>query len=351
MLHRHHLNAFQSILTRLLPITLLAVLLAIYALAWTSSEVAAQVDDTPPHVTVMPQYDDDGQLLLPADYRQWIFVGSSLGLSYSEGGGGHEMFHHTLMEPSAYDHFRRTGTFRQGTMLALLLHDPGDNALPQRRGRFAGALQTVEMAVKDGAASGTDATDWAYYGFGTARGLRDRATAFGVDTCAACHAQHGAHDHVFLQFYPLLQDAAPEGFALARSETPTAASEGPANATETADGAALALEGLDPVLLTEGHEELGKPEIIEEHGDYRYQFVSEPTRARFAADPERYGVQNSTCPVVPGAAVNPDLYAVHDGRIYLFASRPCIESFSENPQSFLEGAPDDEGTRREDISR
>ena len=351
MLHRRHPIALKPILIRLLQITLLVVLLAIYAVAWTSSEVAAQVDDVPTHATVMPQYDDDGQLLLPADYQQWIFVGSSLGLSYSEGGGGHEMFHHTLMEPSAYDHFRRTGTFRQGTMLALLLHNPGDNALPQRRGRFAGPLQTVEMAVKDGAASGTDATDWAYYGFGTARGLRDRATAFEADTCAACHAQHGAYDSVFLQFYPLLKGAAPEGFALARSETPAAAAEESTEAAEAEDGVSLALEGLDPVLLTEGHEELGKPEIVVEHGDHRYQFVSEPTRARFAADPERYGVQNSTCPVVPGAAVNPSLYAVHDGRIYLFASRQCIETFSEDPQSFLEGSPTESAAREESVSR
>ena len=36
---------------------------------------------------VMPQYDSDKNLQLPADYRQWVLAGSSLGLSYAEGGG------------------------------------------------------------------------------------------------------------------------------------------------------------------------------------------------------------------------------------------------------------------------
>src|SRR5262245_49651905 len=68
---------------------------------------------------VMPQYDRDGALRLPDTYRQWVFVGSSLGLSYTEGAPGAEMFNETLMEPTAYREFVRTGTFREGTMLAL----------------------------------------------------------------------------------------------------------------------------------------------------------------------------------------------------------------------------------------
>ena len=59
----------------------------------------------------------------------------------------------------------------------------------------------------------------------------------------------------------------------------------PVNAAETTT---LALKGLDPVLLVDGREEKGKPEIVASHGSYRYQFVSEPNRAKFAADPEKF---------------------------------------------------------------
>jgi hypothetical protein len=38
---------------------------------------------------------------------------------------------------------------------------------------------------------------------------------------------------------------------------------------------------------------MGKPEIVETHGAYRYQFVSEPNRARFAADPETFAAESN----------------------------------------------------------
>ena len=70
--------------------------------------------------------------MLPADYRQWVLAGSSLGLSYAEGGAqgvGMQMFNTTLIEPTAYRHFVETGEFRDGTMLVLLLQGIGTNAL------------------------------------------------------------------------------------------------------------------------------------------------------------------------------------------------------------------------------
>ena len=112
---------------------------------------------------VGPRYGSDGALLLPDDYRRWVFVGSSLGLSYGEGQGGVEMFHETLMEPTAYQHFVDTGTFREGTMLALILHGTGESVLPARRGRFAADVRAVEMAVKD---TSHRTEGWAYYNFG-----------------------------------------------------------------------------------------------------------------------------------------------------------------------------------------
>lgn len=316
-----------------LPVTTLCIAAALTSPAQEHREIPAEV---------MPTYDSEGRLLLPTDYEQWVFAGSSLGMSYSEGQAGTEMFHHTLIEPSAYAHFRRTGEFRQGTMFVLLLHGTGEGVLPQRRGRFADAVRGLEMAVKDADHSGSETTDWAYYGFAGAEGMRDRATAFSPSACASCHVEHPAYDNVFMQFYPLLAAAAPEdrGFALARSggAPKQPAAPAPQDGSDEAK-AALVLSGYDPVLLSEGQQELGKAEIVYEHGGWRYQFVSEPTRARFAAEPERYGVQNETCPVVPGAAVNPDLYAVHGGRIYLFASAQCVETFNDDPQAFTESRP------------
>jgi YHS domain-containing protein len=99
----------------------------------------------------------------------------------------------------------------------------------------------------------------------------------------------------------------------------------------------LALNELDPVLLVEGREEMGKPEIVASAGPYRYQFVSEPHRARFAAEPARFSIQNDTCLMVPGTAVDPALFAVHDKRIYAFAASQCVEEFKKRPAEFVKG--------------
>jgi YHS domain-containing protein len=38
---------------------------------------------------------------------------------------------------------------------------------------------------------------------------------------------------------------------------------------------------------------------------------------------------------VPGAPNDPDLWAVHDGKIYLFATPGCVAQFEADPESFL----------------
>jgi YHS domain-containing protein len=268
---------------------------------------------------VTPKYDGTGALQLPSTYQRWVFVGSSLGLSYSEGiTRGAEMFHETLMEPTAYEYYVRTGEFREGTMLALLLHSTQDGVLPGRQGRFAGPLAAVEMAVKD---KGHRPEGWAYYNFGGANGLRTTAQAMPQASCYNCHKQNAKYDNVFLQFYSLL--------AATRSPAPaTAQSEGPQSDR-------LALRGLDPVLLVDGREERGKAEIIADYNGHRYQFVSEPNRQRFVADPASFSIQNKMCLVVPDAPIDPSLFAVHDKRVYAFATPDCIKAFKADPKAYL----------------
>jgi cytochrome P460 len=176
--------------------------------ATRSSLVAQQRAEPAAAAAVMPQYDTDRNLKLPGDYRQWILVGSSLGLSYSEGQTAHQMFNTTLMEPSAYRHFVQTGQFREGTMLALILQGIGTNALPARQGQFATDVHMVEMAVKD---SARVPEGWAYYAFGgpMAGGYRAAASPQAKASCFNCHVEHAARDNVFMQFYGLLSEVAP----------------------------------------------------------------------------------------------------------------------------------------------
>jgi hypothetical protein len=153
---------------------------------------------------VVPEYDASRNLRLPDDYRQWVLVGSSLGLSYAPPGqGGQQSFNSTLMEPSAYRHFLQTGEFREGTMFALIVQGVGTNQEPSREGRFASEIHGVEMAVKD---KTRVPEGWAYYAFGspTSGGVRATAAPNPKTSCFDCHSQRAARDNVFTQFYGLL---------------------------------------------------------------------------------------------------------------------------------------------------
>jgi len=177
------------------------------ALVLVAAVVAQSRAQTPPAAPVMPRYDKDRALILPADYRRWILAGTSLGLSYAEDAPAHPMFHETLIEPSAYQHFIETGEFREGTMLVLIVHGVEEGSVPSRHGQYAAAVHGVEMAVKDRARM---PEGWAYYAFGDApRAGAATAQPNTSGSCYACHSKNAARDNVFLQFYSSLSAAAP----------------------------------------------------------------------------------------------------------------------------------------------
>ena len=135
-----------------------------------------------------------------------MLIGSSTGLTYAPSAGGHPMFGTTLMEPTAYDYYVRTGTFRDGTMFALVMQGIANGGLPSRQGQFASDIHLVEMAVKDRART---PEGWATYNFGGPMGGGYRATASPEpkQACYACHVEHAKTDNVFTQFYGLLNEA------------------------------------------------------------------------------------------------------------------------------------------------
>ena len=106
--------------------------------------------------------------------------------------------------------------------------------------------------------------------------------------------------------------------------------------------AELALRGLDPVALCEGAETAGRGDLAATHGRLTYRFADEDHRARFLADPERYGVQwGGNCARMGplSGAGSPDRWAVHEGRIFLFASNGCREGFLAAPEQYIVDPP------------
>lgn len=96
---------------------------------------------------------------------------------------------------------------------------------------------------------------------------------------------------------------------------------------------------IDPVELVAGRETPGNEAITAERYQYRYLFASEQNRDEFQKHPEKYEIQlGGACGrmgLLTGSG-DPDRYAVHDGRIYLFASDSCRKTFLLDPAAVLD---------------
>ncbi len=153
-----------------------------------------------------PAYTAAGELVKPEGYRGWVFVGSSLGLSYSEEAPKNlpGLFHHIYIQPEAYRQYVKDGTFPEKTMLVMENYSAGSKSNPNLHGWFEDNLAGVEVALKD---KETYADGWAYFNFSSGGGkLKPSAKAFPKAACFDCHAEHAADDNVFVQFYPVLKE-------------------------------------------------------------------------------------------------------------------------------------------------
>jgi Cytochrome P460 len=154
----------------------------------------------------VPHYAGDS-LIRPDGFERWVLAGASIGLGYSQPSGAQAagatggMFHNVYIEPSAYEHYVRTGKFREKTMMAMTLFEPGQKVHPSKQGFFEGNFMAVEFSLKD---TERYPGSWAYFNFGKGAS-GSRAVAMPRQACQSCHAQNAADDNVFVQFYPTLR--------------------------------------------------------------------------------------------------------------------------------------------------
>ena len=102
--------------------------------------------------------------------------------------------------------------------------------------------------------------------------------------------------------------------------------------------AVIPLEGLDPVMLSQGKEVQGDMKFKVTRGKFQYIFANAENKAPFEKDPARYEIQLDGACARMGAPTtgNPDLYFVHNGRIYIFGSEECQTHFKAAPEKYLE---------------
>ena len=172
------------------------VILSVFVLITALALLAAAPGEKAPK----PQYDDKGQLVRPADYREWMFLSSGYGMNYSPAPGGHEMFTNVFVQRWAYNEFLNSGKWPEQSMFVIDERDAASRSSINQKGHYQTDLMGLAIEVKD---SAHNADKWAYYGF-DADGKTAGAMPKG-NGCWSCHEEHAAVEHTFVQFYPTLK--------------------------------------------------------------------------------------------------------------------------------------------------
>jgi hypothetical protein len=168
----------------------------------------------------------DGTATIPAGFRSWVFLGAPLtpeGLNNGKfncdqpGGctkSNFPEFHHVYVEKKNVDAYLKTGDFPEGTVIVKELTrvlDPmfpdGSRVEPSGRGYFNGALNGIDMMVKDKTRF-ADSNGWGFFTFGHHPMPYEKTSQVRpVAECAGCHiANVSKTDMTWVQFYPLLRD-------------------------------------------------------------------------------------------------------------------------------------------------
>jgi hypothetical protein len=159
----------------------------------------------------LPEYTASGDLILPKNFHEWVYVGSPLTPNaLNNGQAGFPEFHNVYIEPGSYAIFKRTNEFPEGTILfkELQLALPGQNpdgsrTEPSGRGYFPGPFNGADVTVKDSKRY-AETGGWGYYNFNHHEPKAPTATLRPKAECAYCHMASAKKDEVWTQFYPLL---------------------------------------------------------------------------------------------------------------------------------------------------
>jgi hypothetical protein len=148
-----------------------------------------------------PRYDADGRLMVPKDYRDWVFLSSGVDMSYSEhpAVADAHIFDNVFAPPTAYAAFTHTGVWPDKTVLVLENRGAKSKGSINQLGLSqTGEIMGLEAHVKD------TARFKGGWGFFEIQGATPAKQIPYTAACYACHDAHGAADTTFVQFYPTL---------------------------------------------------------------------------------------------------------------------------------------------------
>ena len=184
---------------------------------WSERKAVAQDS------TYKPQWNSKGELHLPKDHiwREWLYVGSLVTPNALNDGNAPFPEHHMVyIDPVSWSHYKKTGKFREGTVIAKELtrvrapdgaNKDGSTTEVSGTGYFMGDYSGFEITIKSKKLYPKEPGNWAYYTFGHhPEPYSATAKKQPAEACNACHESSAAEDFVFTQFYPVFRAAKPK---------------------------------------------------------------------------------------------------------------------------------------------
>jgi hypothetical protein len=162
-------------------------------------------DDVQKHYA---RFTQDSELLMPRDYREWMFIGAQVTpKDMNDGKPAFPEFHNVYIDPASWAHWKKTGEFRDGTIIVKELTSVGAKQSVSGNGYFQGDFNGIAATVKDSKRFADRTENWAYFTFDSYEAKKGNIQD--DEACAACHKANAEEDMVFSQHYPVLRAAKP----------------------------------------------------------------------------------------------------------------------------------------------
>ena len=133
---------------------------------------------------------------VPTGYREWVYMTSGLDMTYAATISPHtgpSVFDNVFVNPEAWQTFKQTGTWPDGTTFVLENRIAEQNVSINRGGHTQGKnVDGIELHQKRSGA-------WTFYVLNKDGTEHLVAKPAG---CYTCHEAHAAADTTFVQFYP-----------------------------------------------------------------------------------------------------------------------------------------------------
>ena len=119
-----------------LKVVALTVVLA--GIAMVSTGLAQSGSEGKAVARYLPEYTASGELVLPKNFHEWVYVGSPLTPNALNGGKANfPEFHNVYIEPGSYEIYKKTNVFPEGI-------SPGRGTAPMSRSRIPSATPRPE---------------------------------------------------------------------------------------------------------------------------------------------------------------------------------------------------------------